>query len=328
MARLRCAPNDRLTRQPGPWLPTGLLAACCAGLMLAVPTAGAQQPMPPGTVYFDADQQQLVPAQPVYVVQQSVVDEPAWGLRILPRGLIYRPYLAGPKESRTGVQFFHEDELGWSYDSTVGGQFGLLRIGTDDPYFPLGIQLDVEASAQFRQRNLLVLDILTSDIRLGIPLSFTHGPHKTKVGVYFLRSHADDDLIFQLPELDFDEFFERQSLVLGHSIYLTNQFRIYGEVGYAFHTRVADPWEVQFGAEFAPVMPTGLLGSPFLAANAYLRQEVDFGGTLTLQGGWSWRGRDARLLRVGVHYANGMSNQFVLHDKHEQQLGFGVWLDF
>jgi hypothetical protein len=73
---------------------------------------------------------------------------------------------------------------------------------------------------------------------------------------------------------------------------------------------------------------TSCLGFPFLAANALLREEVNFGGTFTLQTGWAWRNRQSRLLRVGLHYANGMSNQFVSHDQFEQQLGFGIWHDY
>lgn len=295
----------------------------------------AQAPIPAETGYYDLDQQVLVPAaaqpvQQVYIpVAPPAVQQAPWGLHILPKGLIYHPYLAGPKESRTSLVTAKTDEQGWAFDTTIGGQFGLIRIGTADPYFPLGIQLDVEASAQFRQGNLLNLDILSGDVRFGVPLSFSHGPHKTKLGVYFLRSHADNDLQFRFPslELNLDELFERQSLVLGHSIYLSDRIRVYGEVGYAVHSTLSEQWEFQFGAEYAPVIPTGILGAPFLAANAYLRQEVDFGGTVTLQGGWSWRGGNGRLLRIGGQYSNGMSSQLVLYDKHEQQVGFGIWLD-
>ena len=44
-------------------------------------------------------------------VEVPVAESP-WGIDILPDGLIYRPYLAGPKESRTGVQFAWNDRDG------------------------------------------------------------------------------------------------------------------------------------------------------------------------------------------------------------------------
>jgi hypothetical protein len=245
----------------------------------------------------------------------------------LPEGLIYRPYLAGPKESRTGIQFSRWDE-GWRFDSSIGGQWGLFRFGSEDRYFPKGWQLDFEASAQLRSRSFASQNLLTTDVRFGVPLSFSRNNHQTKFAVYFLRSNPSRRLLQMIGDIRDREFFERKAFVLGHSIYLTDRFRVYGEAGYAFETQVSDKWEFQFGAECAPVCPTGIMGAPFLAANALLREEVDFGGTFTLQGGWAWRKRNGRLFRIGGHYANGKSNQFALQDTHEQQVGFGIWHDF
>ena len=250
-----------------------------------------------------------------------------WCFDLFPEGLIYRPYLAGPKESRTGIQFY-DTEDDWQFDSSIGGQWGLFRIGTQDAFFPQGWQLDVEASAQFRHSDFASQHVLTNDIRFGLPLSFSRNNHKTKLAVYFLRSNPTDDLWDAIQAVATDEYFERKAFVLGHSVYLTNSFRVYGEAGYAFSSKISDKWEFQFGAECAPVCPTGILGAPFLAANALLREEVDFGGTVTLQGGWAWRKRNGRLFRIGVHYANGKSNQFALQNLHEQQFGFGLWQDF
>jgi hypothetical protein len=253
--------------------------------------------------------------------------DPDWCIDLCPAGLIYRPYLAGPKESRTGLQIVRSNDR-WLMDSSIGGQWGLLRYGTLDTAFPKGIQLDVEGSAQLRFRRPSSLNFLTSDLRFGLPLSFSHNNHQTKLGLYFLRTNPSGDLLERIQSLRTDDFFQRKSLVLGHSVYLTNRFRLYGEAGYAFSSRVSENWEFQFGAEYAPVCPTGLMGSPFVAANGYLREEVDFGGTFTLQVGWAWRKTGGRLFRIGLHYANGKSNHLALHDRHEQQFGFGIWHDF
>jgi hypothetical protein len=267
------------------------------------------------------------PAAQTQPVAMSLASDGRWCFDLLPDGLIYRPYLAGPKESRTGLQFVGTDD-DWKFDTSIGGHWGLLRFGTQDPSFPKGWQLDLEASAQFRNRGSGSLGILTSDVRFGVPLSFSRSNHQTKFGLYFLRAHPSDRLIDRIGSLSRDGFFQRKSFVLGHSVYLTNRFRLYGELGYAVSSTISEPWELQFGTEYAPVCPTGLLGSPFIAANGYLREEVNFGGTFTLQAGWAWRKKRGRLLRIGMHYANGMSNQFALHDQHEQQLGFGIWHDF
>ena len=33
------------------------------------------------------------------------------------------------------------------------------------------------------------------------------------------------------------------------------------------------------------------------------------------------------MLRTGLFYYNGESNQFSFFDEHEEQIGFGVWYD-
>ena len=108
-------------------------------------------------------------------------------LQILPDGLIYHPYLAGPKESRTGIQFFSNDDGTTSWYSTLGGQFGILRYGTYDQFRPVGIQFDIEASAQFRSSDSDVLNFTSTDVRLGFPVSIGWGSQETKLCCTFLR---------------------------------------------------------------------------------------------------------------------------------------------
>jgi hypothetical protein len=248
-------------------------------------------------------------------------------LQVLPDGLIYHPYLAGPKESRTGFQFFSNDEGGWSWYGTVGGQVGILRYGTYDEYRPVGIQFDIEGSAQFRSTGSDILEFESTDVRFGFPVSLGWGSQETKLALYFLRAEPNRNFFESRPEQP-ERIFERQAIVLGHSIHLSEKLRLYGEAGYAFKSDLSGEWEFQFGAEYAPVLPTRIWGAPFAAANLYLLEQEDFGGNLTLQAGWGWRGKNARLLRAGVFYSNGLSNSFVLEDRNEQQFGFGIWHDF
>ena len=62
--------------------------------------------------------------------------------------------------------------------------------------------------------------------------------------------------------------------------------------------------------------------------NGHLREEVDFGGNLVVQAGWLWRGQSGRVLRTGLHYYNGKSNQFQFFNTFEQQVGLGIWQEF
>ena len=80
--------------------------------------------------------------------------------------------------------------------------------------------------------------------------------------------------------------------------------------------------------DLRPPAPTGTFGAPFFAVNGRIRQEVDYGGSLTVQSGWSWRGEGGHLFRVGVHYFNGKSDQCQFFNEHEELIGLGVWYDY
>ncbi len=178
-------------------------------------------------------------------------------LQLFPDSLIYHPYLAGPREPRTGIQFFANDDGGWSWFSTVGGQIGLLRYGTYDAFRPQGIQLDIEGAAQFRSADGDALDFASTDVRFGFPLTVGWGSQETKLELCFFRAEATGSYSDNLP-YPLDQVFEREAIILGHSIHLSEKLRIYGEAGYVFRSDENGEWEFQFGAELAPVQPTRL----------------------------------------------------------------------
>ena len=65
--------------------------------------------------------------------------------------------------------------------------------------------------------------------------------------------------------------------------------------------------------------------------NGHLREEVDYGGEFVAQAGWLWRGNTGKVIRTGVHYMNGKSNQYAFSgplSDSEQQIGAGLWYDF
>jgi hypothetical protein len=123
--------------------------------------------------------------------------------------------------------------------------------------------------------------------------------------------------------------YSRDVLVWGNSYYWTDSIRVYAEAGWAFYADGgSEPWEFQFGVEYAPRRPTGLRPVPFIAMNSHLRQEVDYGGNLVVQSGWAWRGVRGQLFRMGMEYYTGKSDQYEFYDQFEDKLGFGMWYDF
>jgi hypothetical protein len=254
-----------------------------------------------------------------------------WTWTLLPSDLIYRSYLAGPKESRFRVVWAHDDNLGWMWDITLGGRVGILRYGSADRdgARPQGFQLDIEGAAFPRLDPDEDRDLVSADFRFGVPLTFGIGRYQTKLAYYHLSSHIGDEYLIKNPTFERRNYV-RDEIVWGHSFFVTEDLRLYGEIGVAFYkSGGADPIEIQTGVEYSPAHFTGIWGAPFAAVNGLLREEFNYGGGVNVQAGWQWRGsHNRRLFRVGGEYSNGKSEQFEFFDQNEERLGIGMWFDY
>ncbi|HEX5102664.1 MAG TPA: DUF1207 domain-containing protein, partial [Pirellulaceae bacterium] len=276
----------------------------------------------PGQSYFDYDAWTAAGAGPTNATGD-------WEWQILPEGIIYQAYLANPKESRLGTQVFEQTGDGqFLWDSTLGGHVGLLRYGTCDGIWPQGWQFDVEGNTNVRLNPDNERDLDAADFRIGAPITYGYARHRLKFGYYHLSSHIGDEFLIRNPGFTRLNFV-RETLILGYAYFATDNLRLYAEAGWAFITDVCEPWELQFGFDYAPSRPTGIRGAPFVAFNTHLREELDFSGNFVVQAGWAWRGdRSTHLFRIGLHYYNGASNLFEFYNTFEQQIGGGVWYDF
>ena len=235
--------------------------------------------------------------------------------------------MAGVKESRLAAHIISVKGDSTFFDGNLGGRFALWRYGNGNAFHPEGVEFDIEGAAHVRLDIPNDVDVRSVDFRAGGFMAWGDRWQQTKFGYYHLSSHLGDEFLLKnpgYPRLNF----ARDVIILAHSIYLTPELRVYGEVGWAFWTDVTDPWEIQFGIDYAPAGPTGPLGAPFVALNGHLRQELDFGGNFVAQAGWAWKGDESgNMFRAGFHYFNGASSQFSFYHRFEQQVGFGIWFD-
>jgi hypothetical protein len=252
-----------------------------------------------------------------------------WDWHLLPNGLIYRSYLAGLKEPRMGTAISWDDGYGTVWDSALGGRIGLVRYGTADAMLPDGYELDVEGAAFPRLDPEDDLDVVTNDYRVGVPLTHGRGAWRTKLAYYHFCAHLGDEFLLKNPGVQRRNYV-RDAIVLGRSYYILPELRLYAEAAWSFKaTDGAEPWEFQFGADYAPAFETGWRGAPFAAINGHLREELDFGGNLTVQVGWAWRsGLTGRLMRTGVQYYNGAAEPFEFLGVEENKIGWGLWCDY
>jgi hypothetical protein len=331
------------------WLRGSLVAAVwLAGVVACAHGQTSARSRGTELAVFDASDEVVHLSEPAEPLDFTVVPQPVpqgeltfgaplpdqfgqpWSWQLLPEGLIYRSYLAGVHEPRLAAIYFYEfDRNGWLIDASIGARVGLLRYGTETDIRPEGFQIDLETAAFPRLDPESEMDLVSSDFRVGVPLTWGRGPYQVKLAYYHLSSHLADE--FMLRNEDFPRLnFSRDVIVLGNSYFLTTDVRVYAEVGWAFYNDGgSDPWEFQFGIDYSPLLPTFGRGSPFVALNGLLREEVDFSGNFVAQLGWQWRGKfTERILRVGVQYLTGPSPQFQFFRETEEQIGAAVWYDF
>lgn len=252
-----------------------------------------------------------------------------WQWRVLPEGVMWQSYWAGVREPRTsGAVFSNQNDVAL-LDVALGGRMAVLRYGTNQPRNPQGWELQIEGAGLPRLNLDENWDLESVDFRFGVPLIYARDNWKWKFSYYHLSAHLGDELAIRENRLNERINFSRDVLVAGLSVYPLPAWRWYAEAGWAFYTDGgSQPWEFQFGVDVAAPGPTGFEGTPFLALNGHLREEVDFGGNLVVQAGWLWRGITGRVLRTGLHYHNGKSSQFEFFDTFEQQIGGGIWADY
>lgn len=254
----------------------------------------------------------------------------AWSWHLMPNDLIWHSYLGSAKEPRISGTWFEELQDDVSLlDVTLGGRSSILRYGTYNEGRSEGWELQLEGAAILRLNLDFNWDLDLVDYRFGVPVVYGYDRHQWKFAYYHLSSHLGDELIIREDNLDERINYSRDVLVIAYSFFPVEAVRIYGEMGYAFVIEGgSEPWEFQFGIDYAQPGPTGACGTPFFAINGHLREEVNFGGNLALQAGWLWRGKSGKVLRTGLHYYNGKSPQFETFDEFEHQIGVGLWHDF
>jgi Protein of unknown function (DUF1207) len=269
----------------------------------------------------------VVPSPESYPIPH-VWHEQAWDWQLLPDGLIYRSYLAGFKEPRFHSFWAYEENEGVIWDIALGGRVGLVRFGSHDDVGPEGFQFDLEGAGFPRLMPEEESDLWAADFRAGAPLTFGIGPYQTKLAYYHLSSHLGDEYLLKHPTVTRFNY-SRDVIVLGQSYYVTDDVRLYAEAGWAFYSDVAGEWEFQFGIDYSPMVYNGFRGTPFAGINGHLREEVDFSGNLDVQAGWQWRSADSgHLVRFGVEYFNGLSDQFSFFNQHENKVGLALWYDY
>ncbi len=151
--------------------------------------------------------------------------------------------------------------------------------------------------------------MVSTDFRIGFPLTHREGPWEFKFGYYHLSSHLGDLYMVSHPDV-MRLNYVREQLVFGVAYRPIPDLRFYGEANWAFHEDGgSQPWEFQFGIDYSPAQPNGFYGAPFAAINSKIEEDLNYSGNVTFEAGWQWRGPTGHTLRTGLEYFDGYSFQ-------------------
>ncbi|MCO8121682.1 DUF1207 domain-containing protein [Stieleria sp. TO1_6] len=248
---------------------------------------------------------------------------------LLPDGLLWRSYLAGPHEPRLSTVIFNDQKQGVFWDATLGGRVGLLRYGSAGALRPQGWQWDLEGAVMTRLDLLHAEDVESVDYRFGTEITAAEGPWAMKFGYFHISSHVGDEYVIRNPAFERINYVT-ESWVWGGSYSPNPSYRFYAEVANAFRASGgARRYQFQTGAEYTPRAIDPRRGAPFAAVNLNFRQAVGHDVSTTIQLGWSFQSpQSGRRIRFGLQYGGGPTSQYEFFDRREELLGGGVWFDY
>ncbi|MDO4574415.1 MAG: DUF1207 domain-containing protein [Planctomycetia bacterium] len=256
-----------------------------------------------------------------------------WSWQWMPSGVLYKAYLASNREARLGIHLVHEDARPHNFwDPILGGKIPLLRFGNQSKVYPEGFQLDVEGAALARLTLDHEREMYSADYRFALPLTYRKNHWEWKIGYYHISSHMGDEQMLRFYHntgILWRRNYVRDCILFGVGYRPDANWRFYFGGDYAFYTQDgAMPWQLELGAEYAPIILPGYHGAPFAAVHLKWSEENDWTTYVAFEVGWQWRTVYQHIFRTGLYLMHGPADQYQFYDLVEKQIGWGMWFDF
>lgn len=218
--------------------------------------------------------------------------------------LLYDPYLAAPRQSRTAVKVLVPmgDDGHPRVENTLGLNRSLVRWTSEDaPDAGTEVQFEGAVFARFDLHNHYDMD--ASDWRFGLPLVHRNGDLAWKLHLYHVTSHLGDEYIARTGASQVKYHLEEAAA--GLSWDASGGSRVYGEAGAALYaSRPTGNGRVQAGWEWVGRKGSSGL-SPYLAVDLGARNEQDWTPGATVAAGVAY----GRNMRFGLEYFRGRDPQ-------------------
>lgn len=257
--------------------------------------------------------------------------EPPGTIELMPETSLYKPYLADPRQPKTGTKVqvpLRGDSSGNTKIENVLGGFRPLARWTDARNPDIETELILEAAVFSRFDIQESWDMDAADYRFGFPFLHRHGDTILKVHVYHITSHLGDEYISR--EKKKRDSYHLNELAAGFSFPPVEGMRIYGEAGIAVYTGPeTESGRAQLGGEWKGETWFERVG-PLLAIDLQTRNEID----------WTWNAAAmvglvrapsngfGHGMRLTLEYYRGRDVQTQFKLGHEHFLGVALTADF
>jgi len=298
-----------------------------------IPLLGGNIPRPLNTVSVNP-----TPIRPVRfndssdIINDDEVD-PAERRRFegFPTSLLWEPMLANRRDPRFAMSFHNTDSFFTrrTADSEIGNTLGIIRWQSSDSAMLWEVDIFGKVMVRFSDANYHIAE----DYRAGVPITYKSGNLVSKFGWEHTSTHIGDDTRELLGRRNIK--WEKDEFVWAMGYLFDNQFRLYGQAGFAaFGQRVdgIEPqrWRFDIGYDWYNRASTGPKGQPFSAFHCELAGTNQYVPNFTFQIGWMWKTIDRRLsqLRVYAEFYDGRSQYGQLFRDRERYAGFAIALDY
>src|SRR2546430_341599 len=189
-----------------------------------------------------------VPAAVRWLAVAVVAAAPAAAQAPGPRaasGAVFQPLLADPKEPQFFAAYL------WERSPRLAPRLGSVGFGQTIGVVNTGTWQVAIAAAVFSQFNLArpTADLMNTDYRVGLPLTYRHAGLTTRVQLYHQSSHLGDEYMVHANAQRVDLTFEAAELLLSEQL---AAWRVYGGGEYLFTHSPADlrPGVLHGGVEY------------------------------------------------------------------------------
>ncbi len=240
-----------------------------------------------------------------------------------PGPLLYDPYLAAQRQSRTAVKVIRPFGGGdhERIEATIGVDRSLVRWKADEDSTAAS-EVEFEAAVFTRFDVHTQYEMEASDWRFGLPFVHRDGNLAWKIHLYHLSSHLGDDYIKRTGRTGSQ--YHLEEVAGGLSWDATADSRIYGEAGAAVYNGPATySGRVQAGYEWVGrKWGSGL--APYFAVDLQARKEQDWTPDATVAVGIAF----GRNFRLGLEYYHGRDTQTQFLARRTHWVSVGLYFDY